>query len=62
MRVARPEQMHHTTASRSSAVTSGFTMFRIVMKTGWAPFDGKITGNDALARACAEKLHVPKAG
>jgi hypothetical protein len=36
--------------------------FRIVMKTGWAPFDGKITGNDALARACAEKLHVPKAG
>jgi hypothetical protein len=32
------------------------------MKAGWAPVDGKITGNDALARVCAEKLHVPKAG
>jgi hypothetical protein len=32
------------------------------MKAGWATFDGKTTGNDALARACAEKLHVTKVG
>jgi hypothetical protein len=39
------------------------------MKAGWASFDGQKgdgqkgdgnTGSDALARACAEKLHVGK--
>jgi hypothetical protein len=41
---------------------SSYSRSGIVMKAGWATLDGTATGNDALARACAEKLHVAKAG
>jgi hypothetical protein len=40
---------------------SSYSRHDIVMKAGWATLDGGKIGNDALARACAEKLHVTKA-
>jgi hypothetical protein len=40
---------------------SSYSRSDIVMKAGWATLDGGASGNDALARACAEKLHVAKA-
>lgn len=41
---------------------SSYSRGDIVMKAGWATLDGSKSGNDALARACAEKLHVKQAG
>lgn len=41
---------------------SSYSRHDIVMKAGWATLDGGTTGNDALARACADKLHAQKAG
>jgi hypothetical protein len=44
------------------AEQSSYSRSSIVMKAGWATFGDKTTDSDALARACAEKLHVAKAG
>jgi len=41
---------------------SSYSRHDIVMKAGWATFDGENAGRDDLARACADKLHVAKAG
>ncbi len=41
---------------------SSYSRHDIVMKAGWATLDGTANGNDALARACGEKLHVMSAG
>jgi hypothetical protein len=51
-----------TTLAKFQAEQSSYSRSDIVMKAGWTSFDGKATGNDALARACAEKLHMAKAG
>jgi hypothetical protein len=51
-----------TILTKFQAEQSSYSRSDIVMKAGWASFDGKITGNDTLARACAEKLHTTKAG
>ena len=50
------------TLTKFQAEQSSYSRSDIVMKAGWASFDGKAAGSDALARACAEKLHTPKAG
>jgi len=50
-----------TTLTKFQAEQSSYSRSDIVMKAGWATLDGTATGNDALARACAEKLHVAKA-
>ncbi|MSP00891.1 MAG: hypothetical protein EXR07_07565 [Acetobacteraceae bacterium] len=49
------------TLTKFQAEQSSYSRADIVMKAGWASQDGKPSGNDALARACADKLHT-KAG
>ena len=50
------------TLAKFQAEQSSYSRSDIVSKAGWTSFDGKTAGSDALARACAEKLHVTKAG
>ena len=50
-----------TILTRFQSEQSSYSRSDIVMKAGWTSFDGKTPGSDALARACAEKLHVTKA-
>jgi hypothetical protein len=50
------------TLTKFQTEQSSYSRSDIVMKAGWATMDGATSGNDALARACAEKLHVVKAG
>ena len=50
------------TLTKFQAEQSSYSRSDIVSKAGWTSFDGKSSGSDALARACAEKLHVTKAG
>jgi hypothetical protein len=51
-----------TILTRFRAEQSSYSRSDIVMKAGWASFGDKTMDSDALARACAEKLHVAKAG
>jgi hypothetical protein len=60
---------NQTILTKFQAEQSSYSRSDIVMKAGWASFDGQKgdgqkgdgnTGSDALARACAEKLHVGK--
>lgn len=51
---------NQSTLTKFQAEQSSYSRSDIVMKAGWATLDGG-TGSDALARACAEKLHVAKA-
>jgi hypothetical protein len=53
---------NQATLAKFQAEQSSYSRSDIVMKAGWTSFNGKTSDNDALARACAEKLHVPKAG
>ena len=46
--------------TKFQAEQSSYSRGDMVTKAGWASFGGK-AGSDALARACAEKLHVTKA-
>jgi hypothetical protein len=52
------------TLTKFQAEPSSYSRSDIVMKAGWATLGGQAgdgkTGSDALARACAEKLHVVK--
>jgi hypothetical protein len=41
---------------------SSYSRHDIVMKAGWATLGGAAAGRDDLARACADRLHVAKAG
>lgn len=50
------------TLTKFQTEQSSWSRSEIVMKAGWATLDGTATANDALARACADKLHVTKAG
>jgi hypothetical protein len=50
------------TLVKFQAEQSSYSRSDIVMKAGWTSFNGKTSDSDALARACAEKLHVTKAG
>lgn len=51
-----------TILTRFQAEQSSYSRSDIVIKAGWASFGDKTMDGDALARACAEKLHVAKAG
>jgi hypothetical protein len=51
---------NQATLTKFQAEQSSYSRSDIVMKAGWASFDSKTTGSDALARACADKLHVAK--
>ena len=44
------------------AEQSSYSRGEIVTKAGWTTFDGKTAGSSALARACADSLHITKAG
>jgi hypothetical protein len=50
------------TLTKFQSEQSSWSRSEIVMKAGWATLDGTATVNDGLARACADKLHVAKAG
>jgi hypothetical protein len=41
---------------------SSYSRHDIVMQAGWATLGGETAGRDDLARACADKLHVARAG
>jgi hypothetical protein len=51
-----------TILTRFRAEQSSYSRSDIVMKAGWASFGDKTMDSDTLAHACAEKLHVTKAG
>jgi hypothetical protein len=55
---------NQATLTKFQAEQSSYSRGDIVMKAGWASLGGKTgdgkTDSDALARACAEKLHVVK--
>ena len=53
-----------TTASFAKFQTeqSSYSRSDLVMKAGWATIGGKTAPDNALARACSEKLHGMKAG
>ncbi len=53
---------NQATLTKFKAEQSSYSRSDIVMKAGWATLDGKSNGSDALARTCAEKLHVEKTG
>lgn len=46
--------------AKFQAEQSSYSRSDMVTKAGWTTFDGKTAGSDALARACAEKLHLAK--
>jgi len=48
--------------TKFQAEQSSWSRGDIVLKAGWASLDGKTSGNDQLARACADKLLLAKAG
>ena len=52
----------HNVLIKFQAEQSSYSRSDIVMKAGWAALDGKDSGSNALARACADKLHTAKAG
>jgi hypothetical protein len=41
---------------------SSYSRSDLVMKAGWATIGGKTTPDNALARACSDKLHGMKSG
>jgi len=50
------------TLARLKTEQSSYSRHDIVMKAGWATLGTETAGRDDLARACADKLHVAKAG
>jgi hypothetical protein len=44
------------------AEQSSYSRSDLVMKAGWATLGGAKSADNALARACSEKLHVAKSG
>ncbi len=50
------------TMVKFQAEQSSYSRNDIVMKAGWATLNGAKFGDNALARACSDQLHAPKAG
>ena len=50
------------TLAKLQTEQSSYSRHDIVMRAGWATMGGETAGRDDLARACADKLHVAKAG
>jgi len=51
-----------TILARLQTEQSSYSRHDIVMQAGWATVGSETTGSDDLARACADKLHMAKAG
>lgn len=51
-----------TVFTKMQAETAWYTRSDMVMKAGWATFGDDKAPDSALARACADKLSVAKAG
>lgn len=52
----------HATFAKFQAEQSSYSRSDLVLKAGWATVGGNTTPDDALARACSDKLHALKAG
>jgi hypothetical protein len=52
----------HATLARFQTEQSSYSRSDLVMKAGWATIDGRTTPDNALARACSDKLHTLKSG
>ena len=50
------------TLAKFQAEESSYSRSDMVTKAGWATLGSEKTSDDALARACSEKLHGMKAG
>ena len=53
---------NQATLAKFQTEQSSYSRGEIVLKAGWASFNGDTSSSDGIARACAEKLHVAKAG
>jgi hypothetical protein len=51
-----------TTLAKFQAEESSYSRSDMVTKAGWATLAGEKPNDDALARACSEKLHGMKSG
>ena len=51
-----------TVLAKFQAEESSYSRSDMVMKAGWATLAGEKTSDDALARACSDKLHGLKSG
>ncbi len=52
----------HATLTKFQTEQSSYSRSDLVMKAGWATIGGKTAPDNALARACSDKLHTLKAG
>jgi len=52
----------HATFTKFETEQSSYSRSDLVMKAGWATVGSNTSPDNALARACSEKLHTLKAG
>lgn len=52
----------HTALAKFQAEESTYSRSELVLKAGWATVGGSTAPNDALVRACSDKLHGMKSG
>jgi hypothetical protein len=52
----------HAVLAKFQAEQSSYSRSDMVSKAGWATFGGGNIPDNALARACSDKLHAPKTG
>lgn len=50
------------TLAKFQTEQSSYSRSDLVMKAGWATVGGKTSPDNALARACSDKLHTMKSG
>jgi hypothetical protein len=50
------------TLAKFQAEQSSYSRSDLVLKAGWATIGGKTSPDNALARACSDKLHTLKSG
>jgi hypothetical protein len=53
---------NHALLAKFQAEDSSYTRSSLVTEAGWATLGGRTSPDDALARACSEKLHGMKSG
>jgi hypothetical protein len=52
----------HATLAKFQSEQSSYSRSDLVMQAGWATVGSKTAPDNALARACSDKLHAMKAG
>jgi hypothetical protein len=52
----------HATLAKFQTEQSSYSRSDLVMKAGWATVGSKTSPDNALARACSDKLHTLKSG